>query len=227
MELLDRSACEITGDIAGGRLAPSELMAATLDRIAAVNPALNAIVALRDADALMAEARAADDAVARGPLHGLPVAIKDFVAVRGVVSTMGSPLFADHVPEADDILAARLRAAGAIPIGKTNVPEFGLGSHSFNPVYGVTRNPYDAARTAGGSSGGAAVGLATRMLALADGSDMMGSLRNPAGWCNVYSLRPSHGLVPQQHTRLLHRQACPSLESRQRLLGLHCSKHGS
>ncbi|MFN3145902.1 MAG: amidase [Paracoccaceae bacterium] len=169
MELLDRSACEITGDIAGGRLAPSDLMAATLDRIAAVNPTLNAIVALRDPDALMAEARAADDAVARGPLHGLPVAIKDFVAVRGVVSTMGSPLFATHVPETDDILAARLRAAGAIPIGKTNVPEFGLGSHSFNPVYGVTAIP-DTTRTAGGSSGGAAVGLATRMLALADGS---------------------------------------------------------
>jgi amidase len=200
MELLDRSAGEIMADVAARRVAPSEVMAATLDRIAAVNPLLNAIVALRDADTLMAEARAADDAARSGPLHGLPVAIKDFVAVRGVVSTMGSPLFAGHVPEADDILAARLRAAGAIPIGKTNVPEFGLGSHSFNPVYGVTRNPYDTTRTAGGSSGGAAVGLATRMLALADGSDMMGSLRNPAGWCNVYSLRPSHGLVPQQHT---------------------------
>jgi amidase len=172
-------------------------MAAFLARIAAVNPGLNAIVALRDADALMAEARALDDAPPRGWLHGLPLAVKDLQAVAGVRSTWGSPLFADHVPEADEMLPRRLRAAGAILIGKTNVPEFGLGSHSFNPVHGVTANPYDPARTAGGSSGGAAAALAARLVAVADGSDMMGSLRNPAAFCNVYGFRPTFGPVPQ------------------------------
>ena len=195
-DLTGAAAHELAAAIAGGTLRATDLMEAVLDRVAAANPALNAVVSLRDRDALMAEARAAGREAPSGPLHGLPVAVKDLVATRGLRTTWGSPLFADHVPEADDLLAARLRGAGAILIGKTNVPEFGLGSHSFNPVFGVTRNPYDTARTAGGSSGGAAAALAARMLPLADGSDMMGSLRNPAGWCNVYSLRPTHGLVP-------------------------------
>jgi amidase len=124
------------------------------------------------------------------------MAVKDLVAVKGIVSTSGSPLMAGFVPGRDDLIAARLRAAGAILIGKTNTPEFGLGSHTFNPVYGATRNPYDATRSCGGSSGGAAVALATGMVALADGSDMMGSLRNPAAWNNVYGFRPSWGRVP-------------------------------
>ncbi len=175
-----------------------ELMAATLARIGRFNPDLNAIVALRDPDALLAEADAADAAPRRGWLHGIPLAVKDLVATAGIVTTWGSSLHAGHLPGRDDLLAARLRAAGAILIGKTNVPEFGLGSHSFNPVYGVTRNPYDRSRSAGGSSGGAAAALAARLVAVADGSDAMGSLRNPAAFCNVYGFRPSWGLVPAE-----------------------------
>ncbi|NTT87368.1 amidase [Tabrizicola fusiformis] len=196
MELWQHSASDLARMIAARVVAPSEVMAAHLDRIAAVNGAVNAVVSLRDRDVLMAEARAADDAAPTGWLHGLPMAVKDLCAVKGVRTTWGSPLFADHVPAKDDLLAARMRAAGAVFIGKTNTPEWGHGSHSFNPVFGVTRNPYDLSRTAGGSSGGAAAGLAAGMLPVADGSDMMGSLRNPAGFCNVYGFRPSWGLVP-------------------------------
>ena len=195
-DILDLSALEISDRIGRGVLKPSELMRATLDRIAKVNGAVNAIVSLRDAGDLMAEALAADDAPREGWLHGMPLAVKDLVATKGIVTSWGSPAFADHVPVADDLLARRLKAAGAILIGKTNVPEFGLGSHSYNPVFGVTRTPYDLSRSAGGSSGGAGAALATRMVSVADGSDMMGSLRNPGAWNNVYGMRPSHGLVP-------------------------------
>ncbi len=173
-------------------------MQQTLEQIAEVNPGVNAIVALRDVADLMAEAQAADQGPVRGPLHGLPIAVKDLVNVAGIPSTQGSPALKDAVPTSDDLIAARMRAAGAILIGKTNVPEHGLGSHTFNPVYGATSNPYDRNLTCGGSSGGAAVALATGMVALADGSDMMGSLRNPAGWNNVYGFRPSWGLVPSE-----------------------------
>jgi amidase len=196
MDLLELSASELSRRIAARQVAPSEVMVAYLAQIAAVNGAVNAVISLRDPDALMAEARVADDAPPQGWLHGLPLAVKDLCATMGLRTTYGSPLFADFVPEKDDLLAARMRAAGAIFIGKTNTPEWGHGSHSFNPVHGVTRNPYDLTRTAGGSSGGAAAGLAARMLPVADGSDMMGSLRNPAGFCNVYGFRPSWGLVP-------------------------------
>jgi amidase len=153
-------------------------------------------VSLRDPDALLAEARAADAVPAQGPLHGLPVAIKDLAEAQGLPTTEGSPLFAGRLATRDDLMVARMRAAGAIVIGKTNTPAFGLGSHTTNPVFGATRNPYDPARTPGGSSGGAAAALAAGMIPIADGSDMMGSLRNPAGWCNVYGFRPSWGLVP-------------------------------
>lgn len=190
------SASALSEGIAAGTCSAVEVMAAFLDRIDATNPALNAVVALRPRDALMAEAAAADRGPRRGWLHGLPMAVKDLAATEGIATTWGSPLFAGFVPEADDILPARLRAAGAILVGKTNVPEFGLGSHTFNEVHGATRNPYDPARSAGGSSGGAAAALAARMLPVADGSDMMGSLRNPAAFCNVYGFRPSFGLVP-------------------------------
>lgn len=173
-----------------------EVMGSVLDRIAAVNPAINAIVSLRPREELLAQARAADAAPRRGWLHGMPIAVKDLVETAGIRTTHGSPIHATHVPEVDDLIAARMKAAGAILIGKTNVPEFGLGSQSYNPVFGVTRNPYDVARTAGGSSGGAAAALAARLVPVADGSDMMGSLRNPAAFCNVYGFRPSHGLVP-------------------------------
>lgn len=199
MSLTRKSASDLLKDLTSETLTAEALMAETLDRIEAVNPEVNAIVALRDRDDLLNEARAADQFTgARGPLHGLPIAVKDLMSVAGIVSSSGSPLFRDFVPEEDELTAARMRAAGAILIGKTNVPEFGLGSHTFNPVYGTTLNPYNTSRSAGGSSGGAAVSLATGMTALADGSDMMGSLRNPAAWNNVYGFRPSWGLVPSE-----------------------------
>ena len=197
MDLMEESATTLSRRIATRQLAPSEVMAAYLHRLDNINPAINAIVSSRDPDQLMTEARAADNAPRKGWLHGLPVAVKDLVAVKGLRTTWGSPLYAEHVPLADDLIAARMRAAGAIFTGKTNTPEWGQGSHSFNPVFGVTRNPYDLSRTAGGSSGGAAAALAARLVPVADGSDMMGSLRNPAAFCNVYGFRPTWGLVPQ------------------------------
>ncbi len=189
-------AWEVADLIAQGRISCVGLMEACLDRIAAVGDGINAIVALRGRDALMAEAAAVDGTPPRGRLHGLPYAAKDLVEVEGLPTTHGSPIFRDHVSTADDLLAARVRAAGAIFIGKTTTPEFGLGSHTHSPVHGVTRNPHNLAKSAGGSSGGAAAALAARMLWVADGSDMMGSLRNPAAFNNVYGFRPSHGLVP-------------------------------
>jgi len=177
-----------------------ELMRATLAQIGRENGRVNAIVSLRDAAQLLAEARAVDadlrPGTRRGWMHGLPVAVKDLANVAGQPTSMGSPIFTGQVAGADDLMVARMRAAGAIFIGKTNTPEFGLGSHTFNRVHGATGNAYDPSRSAGGSSGGAAVALACRMVAVADGSDMMGSLRNPAGWNNVYGMRPSWGRVP-------------------------------
>ncbi|MBK0328357.1 amidase [Rhodobacteraceae bacterium F11138] len=196
MLLTQRSATDLLSDLTTRNLSAADLMRATLDRIDRANPKVNAVVALRDPAELLKEAQALDDGPLTGPLHGLPIAVKDLVNVAGIVSSHGSETLRDHVPEQDDLIAARMRAAGAILIGKTNTPEFGLGSHTFNPVYGVTRNPYDTTRSCGGSSGGAAVALATGMTALADGSDMMGSLRNPAAWNNVYGFRPSWGRVP-------------------------------
>src|SRR5690606_18319876 len=178
-----------------------ELMAAFLRRIELLNPHVNAIVSLRDPQALLAEADALDAELAagasRGWLHGLPIAVKDLSDVAGIPTTMGSPILRDNVPKADGLMAARMRAAGAILIGKTNTPEFGLGSQTYNPVFGATRNAWDTALCAGGSSGGAAVALALRMLPVADGSDMGGSLRNPAAYANVYGFRPSQGRVPK------------------------------
>ncbi|MEO6300423.1 MAG: amidase [Paracoccaceae bacterium] len=196
MRLSERPASDLSRMITARQTSPSEVMADHLDRIAEMNPAINAVISLRDRDDLMAEARVADNAPSQGWLHGLPLAVKDLCATKGLRTTWGSPLFADFIPERDDLLAARMRAAGAIFIGKTNTPEWGHGSHSFNPVHGVTRNPYDRTRSAGGSSGGAAAALAARMTPVADGSDMMGSLRNPAAFCNVYGFRPTWGLVP-------------------------------
>ncbi|TFL18475.1 amidase [Jannaschia formosa] len=172
------------------RLDARDLMDATLARIAVSD--LNAIVSLRERDALLAEAASPRP----GPLSGLPMAVKDLADTAGIRTTYGHPAFADHVPEADAPMVARLRAAGAIVIGKTNTPEFGLGSHSYNPVHGTTLNPFDRTRSAGGSSGGAGAALAARLVSLADGSDMMGSLRNPAAWNDVFGMRPSWGLVP-------------------------------
>ncbi|MFI6531367.1 amidase [Nonomuraea sp. NPDC050547] len=172
-----------------------ELLQAHLDRIEQVNPRVNAIVTLA-AEQAMDTARALDSVAPAGPLHGLPVAHKDLVDTAGLRTTYGSPAFADHVPEKDDLIVQRLKAAGAITIGKTNTPEYGTGSHTVNEVFGATRNPYDLTRSAGGSSGGAAAALAAGMIPLADGSDMGGSLRNPASFCNVVGLRPTPGRVP-------------------------------
>ncbi|WP_299692353.1 amidase [uncultured Tateyamaria sp.] len=192
------SALALSQALAAGDLRAVDLMQATLARIDAVNGDVNAIVALKDPDALMADARAADGSDRSGWLHGIPIAIKDLANAAGFPTSMGSTIFAGQMAAQDDIMVARLRAAGAIVIGKTNTPQFGLGSHSTNPVFGATRNPYDTARSAGGSSGGAGVALACAMLSVADGSDMMGSLRNPAGWNNVYGMRPTWGLVPSE-----------------------------
>jgi amidase len=177
-----------------------EVMTAYLDHIERINPRVNAIVALEDRAALLAQANERDEQLARGaivgPLHGLPHAVKDLAPVKGMRMTMGSPILKDFIPPADSVMVERLRKAGVIFVGKTNTPEFGLGSNTYNPVYGITRNAYDQSRSAGGSSGGAAVALALRMLPLADGSDYGGSLRNPAGWNNVFGFRTSYGLVP-------------------------------
>jgi len=190
----------LSSAIAAKKLSCVEVMTAYLDHIGKFNPKVNAIVALQDRDKLLAQARERDAQLARGErmgvLHGLPHAVKDLQPVKGIVSTSGSPLLKDFVPAADSIPVERMRAAGAIFIGKTNVPEFGLGSHTYNPVYGATHNPYNLGKSAGGSSGGAAVALALRMLPLADGTDYGGSLRNPAGWNNVFGFRNSMGVVP-------------------------------
>ena len=176
-----------------------ELLELHLARIAERNPELNAIVSL-DVDRAREGAAAADDHLARGypvgPLHGLPFAVKDTHAAAGWRTTYGSPLFADHVPDHDDLIVERIRRAGAVLIGKTNVPEFAAGSHTFNTIFGTTRNPVDPSRSAGGSSGGAAAALAAGIVPLADGSDTGGSLRNPASFCGVVGLRPSLGRVP-------------------------------
>ncbi len=176
-----------------------EVMEAHLAQIERVNPKVNAIVTLLPERALE-HARQADEALARGedvgPLHGLPISHKDLVLTKGIRTTFGSPIFRDFVPEQDEIIVERLRRAGAITIGKTNTPEFGAGSQTFNPVFGETLNPYDLTKTCGGSSGGAAVALACGMQPLADGSDLGGSLRNPASFCNVVGFRPSPGRVP-------------------------------
>ncbi|WP_428925856.1 amidase [Marinibacterium sp. SX1] len=198
MQTTFRSATDLVRDMRAGSLTAEALMEATLDRIDAVNGQVNAIVSMAGRQDLIDQARAADRAGLTGPLAGLPIAIKDLANAAGFETSQGSPVFAGQIAAKDDIMTARIRQAGAIVIGKTNVPEFGLGSHTFNPVHGATRNPYDPARSCGGSSGGAAVALATGMLAIADGSDMMGSLRNPAAWNNVYGFRPSWGRVPSE-----------------------------
>jgi amidase len=200
--LLAMSARQLTGLIAARKASCEEVMRAVLAAIAAHNPAHNAIVALRDGDALMAEARAHDGRLKAGAtpglLTGLPWAVKELQSVTGLRSTQGSLLFKDNIARSEGIMVQRLRSAGALFIGKTNAPEFGLGSHTINRVYGPTRNAWDVGRSAGGSSGGAAVGLALRMLPLADGTDFGGSLRNPAAWNNVFGFRPGIGVVPQE-----------------------------
>jgi amidase len=204
-ELCFMTATEMAQRIRRRELSAVEVMEAHLNQIEQVNPKVNAIITLLPERA-MDGARAADEALARGenvgPLHGLPIAHKDLVPTAGIRTTRGSPIFADNVPQEDALIVERLRSGGAITIGKTNVPEFGAGSHTFNPVFGATLNPYDTTRTCGGSSGGAAVALACGMIPIADGSDTGGSLRNPAAFCNVVGFRPSPGRVPNYPDQL-------------------------
>ncbi|MCU1642548.1 MAG: putative amidase [Nocardia sp.] len=205
-EIVELDAAELSAAIHDRRVSCVEVMTAYLDHIEAVNPSVNAIVALRPREELMREAAAKDKLLADGHdmgwMHGFPQAIKDTADAAGFKTTRGffRGEFDIPVAQSDSIHVARMRAAGSIFVGKTNVPEFGLGSHTYNEVYGATRNSYDQERSAGGSSGGAAVAVALRMLPVADGSDFMGSLRNPAAWNNILGLRPSFGRVPMAGT---------------------------
>jgi amidase len=198
-ELCDLTAIDLATRIRSKQVSAREVMQAHLARIARVNPKINAVVTLV-ADRAMADAAKADELQARGgtlgPLHGLPVAHKDLVPTAGIRTTYGSPMYKDNVPTADALIVKRIRAAGAITLGKTNTPEFGAGSNTFNPVFGATLNPYNTAKTVGGSSGGAAAALRCGMVPIADGSDTGGSLRNPAAFTNVVGFRPSPGRVP-------------------------------
>jgi ureidomalonase len=200
-DLVERDAREISALVERREVSCVEVVAAHLDRIERCNPAVNAVIALRDRDAVLAEAAQRDAQLARGEragwLHGLPVAVKDLAEVAGLPWTGGSPVYRDRVGAVDELFVRRMKQAGAIVVGKTNTPELGFGSQTYNPVHGPTRNPYDLTRTPGGSSGGAAAALALRMLPVADGSDYMGSLRNPAAFCNVWGMRPSTGRVPK------------------------------
>jgi amidase len=198
-DLCASGAVTLAGMLRRREVSAREVAAAHIGRIEAVDGPVNAVVT-RCFDRALARAAEADDAMARGEvlglLHGLPVAHKDLAETAGVRTTYGSPLFAGHVPDFDALQVERMSRAGAVSLGKTNTPEFGAGSHTVNPVFGATRNPYDLSRSAGGSSGGAAAALAARMICLADGGDLGGSLRNPASFCNVVGLRPSPGRVP-------------------------------
>jgi amidase len=196
--LTDRGGLELAAAMQRREASCHELMVATLARVERLNPAANALVNLARADDLLAQARRADGVAAdrRRWMHGLPQAIKDTGHAVGFPTTYGCVLLKDALPAVDSLMTARMKAAGCLVIGKTNMPEFGLGSHTFNELFGATPNAFDAAVSAGGSSGGAGVALALRLLPVADGSDFMGSLRNPAAWANVFGLRPSQGRVP-------------------------------
>jgi amidase len=200
MDPTDLDAHALSAAIHARELSCRELMQATLARIDALNPKANAIVNRAGDDELLRQADARDAQLAHGEsmgwLHGIPQAIKDTAHALGFPSTLGSPVWKDLLPAADSVYVARMKAAGCIVVGKTNMPEFGLGSHTYNPLFGPTPNAWDDSVSGGGSSGGAAVALALRLLAVADGSDFMGSLRNPAGWNHVIGLRPSQGRVP-------------------------------
>ena len=193
------TAREIRDKISNHELSAGEVMEAHLIQIESVNPTVNAIVTLHS-DQAMDGAKAADAAISSGdelgPLHGLPTAVKDLTLTKGIRTTFGSPIYKDNVPDRDAIIVERIKKAGAIIIGKTNTPEFGAGSNTFNAVFGATLNPYDTSKTCGGSSGGAGVSLACRMLPITDGTDLGGSLRNPANFNNVVGFRPSPGRVP-------------------------------
>ena len=200
VDMLQLSARSASKEMSEGRITAEELMIATLDRIEKLNPKYKAIHSLRSRSELINEAKRCDQQNNKlsnqGKLCGIPIAIKDLSNAAGLPTTMGgSPLHYFNYPSESDLFVQRIQEEGAIVIGKTNAPELGLGSHTYNRRWGITRNAYDPNKSAGGSSGGAAAALATRMLAIADGSDMMGSLRNPAGWNNLYSHRPTAGII--------------------------------
>ena len=199
-DITDWDASTLSEHIHARRVSCSEVMRAYLARIGRLNPSYNAIVNLAPEEHLLAQARQCDEELARGHsrgwLHGMPQAIKDTGNALGFPSTLGSRLLAENMPASDSVMVERMKAAGCIVIGKTNMPELGLGSHTFNELFGATLNAWDPTVSAGGSSGGAAVALAQRLLPVADGSDFMGSLRNPAGWNHLFGLRPSQGRVP-------------------------------
>src|ERR1700722_13430783 len=205
-EICFMRAVDMVDAIRSKKLSAREVMQAHLKQIHQVNAKVNAIVTLVDEDRLMAQSAAADEALANGkwlgPLHGLPVAVKDLHETRGIRTTFGSPLHKDYVPDFDCRVVQREKEAGAIVLGKTNVPELGLGSQTFNPIFGATHNPYDTTKTCGGSTGGGVVAVACGMAPLADGSDMGGSLRNPPNFCNMVGIRTSPGRVPNVPTSL-------------------------
>ncbi len=205
-EICFMRAVDLVDSIRKKKLSAREVMQAHLNQIQRVNSRVNAFVTLVAEEQLMAQAAAADEALASGrwlgPLHGLPIGVKDLHETNGIRTTFGSPVYRDYVPDFDCRVVQRQKDAGAIIVGKTNVPEFGLGSHTFNRVFGATRNPYDLSKTCGGSTGGGAVALACGMVPLADGSDMGGSLRNPPNFCNVVGIRPSPGRVPNIPAKL-------------------------
>jgi amidase len=200
-----QTATQIAADVRTKRRSAVSVVEDALARVNADNEALNAVVT-RNPRA-MDDARALDARIAKGEdvgiLAGVPVGIKDVTQVAGLRTTFGSPLFTDHVPAEDALIVARLRAAGAIILGKTNTPEFAAGGNTWNDVFGRTRNPWDRSKSAGGSTGGGAVGLATGMIALAEGTDLGGSLRIPASFCGVVGIRPSPGLVPTDPASLV------------------------
>ena len=199
--ITDLTAIQLSQTIASKAVSCREVMQAYLERIQRLNPSVNAIVSLQDESKLLAQADQADRDLAAGRragfMHGFPLAVKDLAPTAGITTTLGSPIFRDFIPAADGLVVKRMKQAGAIIIGKTNVPEFGLGSQTYNTVYGATRNAWNTDWCAGGSSGGTAVALALRMMPVADGSDMGGSLRNPAAFNSIYGMRPSQGRVPK------------------------------
>lgn len=199
-EINDLAAYKLSQSIHKKQVSCAEVMKERLDWIDTVNPHVNAIVALQPEEGPMEQAAEKDSRLAQGTddgwMHGFPLAIKDLEATAGILSTSGSPILRDFIPEADSLLVTKMKNAGCIITGKTNTPEFGYGSQTYNTVYGATGNPYNPELTSGGSSGGSACSIALCMQPVADGSDFMGSLRNPAGWCNVFGFRPSYGRVP-------------------------------
>jgi amidase len=201
-DILELGACALSDLIASREVSCVEVMSVYLDHIERTNPSYNAIVSLRERDEILAEAREKDallaNGVRQGWLHGFPQAIKDLASTKGLRTTLGSPLHRDSIPSRDALFVQRMKQSGAIVVGKTNTAEFGIGSQTYNPVFGTTLNAYDRSRTSGGSSGGAAVALAMRMLPVADGSDNAGSIRNPAAYNNLFALRPTQGLMPPE-----------------------------